>query len=84
MSVTPMFPQLTSGRSRKHAQATQLFEVGVQFIVEQIPHIRTFWDTNSHLKKGNGYIQVSRRANKKGNFEVRIRLERSAACAARG
>jgi hypothetical protein len=38
--------------------------------MEQAPHIRTFWDTNSHLKKGDRYVQVSQRENKKGNFEV--------------
>jgi hypothetical protein len=38
--------------------------------MEQAPRIRTFWDTNSHLKKGDRYIQVSQRENKKCNFEV--------------
>jgi hypothetical protein len=49
---------------------TRWFEVGVQFIMEQAPHIRTFWDTNSHLRKGVRYVQVSQRENNKGNFEV--------------
>lgn len=39
--------------------------------MEQAPHIRTFWDTNSHLRKGGRYVQVSQRENKKGNFEVK-------------
>ena len=39
--------------------------------MEQAPHIRTFWDTNSHLRKGDRYVQVSQRENEKGNFEVK-------------
>ena len=46
------------------------FELGVQLIMEQAPHIRTFWNTNSHLRKGDRYVQVSQRENNKGNFEV--------------
>jgi hypothetical protein len=38
--------------------------------MEQAPYIRTFWNTNSQLRKGDRYVQVSQRENKKGNFEV--------------
>jgi len=44
--------------------------MGKLSIMEHAPHIRTFWNTHSHLKQGDRYIQVSQRKNKKGNFEV--------------
>lgn len=44
--------------------------LGVQLIMELAPHIRTFWNTNCHLSKGDRYVQVSQRGDTTGNFEV--------------
>jgi hypothetical protein len=60
----------TCSIKRMSSRPLSLFEVGIQLIMEQPPHIRTFWDTNCHLRKGDRYVQVSQRENKKGNFEV--------------
>ena len=60
----------TQQHCSESVKPTSWFEVGVQLIMEQPPHIRTFWDTNCHLRKGDRYVQVSQRESNKGNFEV--------------